>query len=522
MTTALRRITWRQAWVLGLVSTCALALSSHCVGAVRARGGLMQSLGLTALTFGHMAGVLTLVMWASVVGLIVSWAVAGGHILRHGHRLSPAMLAAWTLPFLLAGPLMSRDVYSYLAQGAMVRDGYDPYVQGAAANPGPMLFEVSADWRNTTTPYGPLHLWIGEGITTLTGDNITLGIVVYRLVTMASYACAVWAIARLAQHFGTRADVAVWLGLANPLSLIHLLGGMHNEVTMVALIAAALLAAVRLSPVRGLVLAAALVGVGTALKATAVIAAPFLVWITVSRIAGPAPRSLWKERARRIGTLAWTGPLAALIVGAVLLAITVCSGQTWGWIVALAGNTKVINPLSLPSAIASTLTPVLGHIDDSITFNVILGAVRPVTSLLMVLGLAIAWWVCRREARTALIGASVGYLLISLLNAVVLPWYYTPLIALVAVWARRRSLIFVTAWACSTLALMFDGGGNNRLYVLWWVLLVAGLSWTMLRACFGYRPGMATEHTDMWEVDLTAPQRNPAGATRSPSPAPAA
>src|SRR5690625_6495403 len=34
---------------------------------------------------------------------------------------------AWIAPLLLAAPLSSRDVYSYLLQGAMVRDGFDPY-----------------------------------------------------------------------------------------------------------------------------------------------------------------------------------------------------------------------------------------------------------------------------------------------------------------------------------------------------------------------------------------------------------
>ena len=49
-----------------------------------------------------------------------------------------SILMAWAIPLALAAPLFSRDVYSYLMQGAMVRDGFDPYTEGAAANPGPM------------------------------------------------------------------------------------------------------------------------------------------------------------------------------------------------------------------------------------------------------------------------------------------------------------------------------------------------------------------------------------------------
>src|SRR5699024_11680153 len=71
-------------------------------------------------------------------------------------------------------------------QGALAKEGLDAYRVGAAANPGPMLYEVSADWRNTTTPYGPGHLWLGKGVTTITGDNVTAGIFAFKLLTLVA------------------------------------------------------------------------------------------------------------------------------------------------------------------------------------------------------------------------------------------------------------------------------------------------------------------------------------------------
>lgn len=109
---------------------------------------------------------------------------------------------AWILPLLLAAPLSSRDVYSYLMQGAMVRDGFDPYTEGPAVNPGPFLLEVSQDWRNTTTPYGPLHLWIGDGVTRLVGDNVTIGVFVYKLISVLSFAAIAWSIPVIARKLG--------------------------------------------------------------------------------------------------------------------------------------------------------------------------------------------------------------------------------------------------------------------------------------------------------------------------------
>ncbi|CAM5715424.1 membrane protein [Streptomyces badius] len=42
-------------------------------------------------------------------------------------------LAWWTAPFLLAPPLYSADVYSYIAQGSMVVEGHDVYTVGPSA-----------------------------------------------------------------------------------------------------------------------------------------------------------------------------------------------------------------------------------------------------------------------------------------------------------------------------------------------------------------------------------------------------
>uniref|UniRef100_UPI0025D9C4D3 polyprenol phosphomannose-dependent alpha 1,6 mannosyltransferase MptB n=1 Tax=uncultured Corynebacterium sp. TaxID=159447 RepID=UPI0025D9C4D3 len=161
----------RTAVVLGAAGSLIMAGTSHAVGATRTRGGVLQSLGLTNLGFGHLAGILVVVLWLGVLALVVSWAVLGGRLLRHGESLGVAPIVAWTAPLLLAGPLMSRDVYSYLMQGTLSSHGFDPYEVGASAVPGRVFFEVSPDWRNTTTPYGPLHMWIGEAIVRITGDN---------------------------------------------------------------------------------------------------------------------------------------------------------------------------------------------------------------------------------------------------------------------------------------------------------------------------------------------------------------
>ncbi len=63
-------------------------------------------------------------------------------------------LAWWTAPFLIAPPLYSADVYSYIAQGSMVVEGHDVYTVGPSAlDPGGIGGDAAASvgnhWRDT-------------------------------------------------------------------------------------------------------------------------------------------------------------------------------------------------------------------------------------------------------------------------------------------------------------------------------------------------------------------------------------
>ncbi|MGV0868379.1 alpha-(1-_6)-mannopyranosyltransferase A [Corynebacterium kalidii] len=494
--TRIRDMPRRRAVLLGLVGSVLLALCSHSVGATRNRGGILQALGWSNLGFGHLYGIVVVVMWVAILLMILSWIVVGGRIVRLGEPLGVRPVLAWVAPLFFAGPLMSRDIYSYLMQGTLARDGHNAYDVGASANPGRMFFEVSGDWRNTTTPYGPLHLWIGDGITRITGDNITAGIVAYKILSLLSFAVLVWAVAALARRFGASPDVAVWIGVANPLAVIHYIGGMHNEVTMMALVCTGLYLGVHAAPVRGLLYGSALIGVGVALKATALFALPFLVWVFVARRAGALPGDGGpRRRAREIlADMRRFSParLVALVLGGLasvavtltaLAAVTWASGQTWGWVAEISGNTKVINPLSLSSLLAGLLVRPLSLVNEEIYFNEIVAVLRPVTMVLMLVGLVVCWFIWRRGARDAMVGATAAYAVTCVLNAVVLPWYYMAPLALFGVWVRDRRALIVVAWLSMVLSMTFDGGGNNRLYSLWWLLVLGVVMWWAATTC---------------------------------------
>ncbi len=524
----LQSVSYSRAVWMGLIGSIVLTITSHSVGAVRSRGGIMQVIGLSSFTFGHAAGMVTVVMWFALAAMVLSWIIVGRHILVRGEPLRRSAIAAWIGPLVLAGPLMSRDIYSYLMQGTLARDGFNAYEVGAAANPGPLLFEVSADWRNTTTPYGPLHMGVGQAITSVTGDNITAGIFAFKLLSIASVLVMAWAVAKLATHLGIRPDVAVWLGVFNPLSVLHLIGGMHTENMMMALVLLGCLCAVKLQPVRGALAASALIGVATALKATAFIALPFVVWILVARVAGALPYSAGKARWlrladtwRRFGTLVWAGLVSVLACVGMLALVTILTNQTWGWVTEVTGNSKVINPLALPSFIASSLEPVLSRINDDLTFNVLVDAIRPVSSALMLLGLVATWWLFRHDERTAFTGMAVAYAITCVLNTVTLPWYYTAPLALVVLASQSHMVIYLTSVFCMWVTFMFDGGGNNRLYALWWVLAFAAIFAWVVQACLEFPPRRQPQAKQS-QPQAKQGQQQTQWAIELPSPAPGA
>jgi alpha-1,6-mannosyltransferase len=147
-------------------------------------------------------------------------------------------LLLWMVPLLIAPPMYSKDVYSYLAQSQISRIGLNPYKVGPAPGLGldhVFTLSVPSLWRETPAPYGPLFLWIGRGISALTGENIVAAVLSHRVMVLIGVGLIVWAVPRLARRCGVAEVSALWLGAANPLLLMHLVAGIHNEALMLGL-----------------------------------------------------------------------------------------------------------------------------------------------------------------------------------------------------------------------------------------------------------------------------------------------
>ena len=178
------------------------------------------------------------------VMMALAWLMLGRFALG-GRQMSRSQLdrtlLLWMLPLLVAPPMYSKDVYSYLAQSQIARLGLDPYRIGPAPALGldhVFTLSVPSLWRETPAPYGPLFLWIGRGISALTGENIVAAVLCHRVVVLIGVGMIVWAVPRLAQRCGVAEVSALWLGAANPLLFMHLVAGIHNEALMLGLMLA--------------------------------------------------------------------------------------------------------------------------------------------------------------------------------------------------------------------------------------------------------------------------------------------
>ena len=449
-----------KAAILGVVGAICITFGGFGAGSVRRRDPLLEQMHLSWLRFGHGFVLSTIIVWVGVLLMITAW-VRLGRATLHGRTTVGELrwiVPAWTAPLLLSVPMFSRDAYSYLAQGALLRDGFDPYGVGPVANPGVLLDNVSNVWTTTTAPYGPLFLLLGRGITTLTGDNVIAGTMLLRLTMLPGLALMMWAVPRLARHLGGRSTTAVWLAVLNPLVLIHLIGGVHNELLMVGLMTAGIVLALEHRHVAGI----ALVAIAVAIKATAGLALPFLVWIWMLHVRDKA-RAEGRTPPSPVLVFTKTAGIGAAVFVAVFAVSSLVAGVGIGWLTALSGSAKIINWLSLPTILAHLVTVGTSWFLD-LRLDPVLYVTRLLCSVVLVVILAAAWWWGRKSERNAVKGILIALVATVVLSPAALPWYYSWPLAIAAGFALSRTTLMVLTGLSTWLMLVFQPDGAIGLY----------------------------------------------------------
>ncbi|MDX6374482.1 MAG: alpha,6-mannosyltransferase [Nocardioidaceae bacterium] len=308
-----------------------------CVGALAGRLAVTPYLAgwMLIRTSGKVPGDTALATAISMFGLLLltwAWLQVG----RRAHYASDHDLLrtirraifAWSAPLLIAPPLFSGDGWSYAATGLMVGRGLSPYETGPVALGGPIVAAVSARWRDTPSPYGPLPLWLGGQVAQLTEDP-WVQLYAFRGMALTALGLLVWALPRLARRAGTDPGRALWLGAGSPLVLAHGIGGVHLDLLMAALVAVALLIATS----RKWVLAAVIVGLAASVKSPALAAVVGVTLLSLSDASLVA-------RARRASGVALVALTTVVLVGGV-------TGLGVGW----------IGGASAPLSTGTSLTP---------------------------------------------------------------------------------------------------------------------------------------------------------------------
>ncbi|MCC3314631.1 alpha-(1-_6)-mannopyranosyltransferase A [Nocardia africana] len=469
--------------LLGFWGAVLITFGGLGAGAVRRSDPLLEAAHLSWLRFGHGYALATIVVWLGVLSMIIAWVRLGRITIGTGAHRGPgstvtlnelrAIVGIWILPLLFAVPMFSQDVYSYLAQGALLRDGFDPYKVGPVVNPGVLLDNVSPVWTTTTAPYGPIFLLMGQAITSITGDNVVAGTIAMRLVMLPGLALMMWAVPHMTKHLGGKPTVALWLAVLNPLVLIHLIGGVHNEMLMVGLMAAGIALVLERHHAAGIVV----VAIGVAIKATAGVALPFLVWIWMihererraAENKGPLPHP--------IRTFVKIAGLGVSVFAVVFVAASAVAGVGIGWLTALSGSKKIINWLSLPTIMAHMVTWV-----TPLNLGEVLVWTRGLCALALVAILAWTWWRYKSSERDAVMGILIAFVAIVILSPAALPWYYSWPLALAAGFAMSTTTLMILVGLCTWLMLVFQPGGSIGLYNVWhvaaatFVAVVAALS----------------------------------------------
>ncbi|MFC5993390.1 polyprenol phosphomannose-dependent alpha 1,6 mannosyltransferase MptB [Pseudonocardia hispaniensis] len=436
--------------LLGLGASLLMMIGAFGAGGVLVRDPLLTNSPVGFWRYGHGRELATALIYLGVALLGWAWVRLGRDVLagRVGGRAVLATAVVWIIPMLAGPPLFTRDVFSYLAQGALPLAGFDPYAFGPEVMPGILSDNVHYFWQDTPAPYGPLFILLAKGMAAVIGDNIILGVVGMRLLMLPGLVLLVWALPELTRRLGGRVPVALWVAVANPVMIIHMVGGGHNDLLVMGLLASGAVAALRGRHVAGV----ALVTAAMAVKASAGIALPFLVLVWAQDLSGSRPVRILKAGVAGVGVFA-----------AVFGVITLAAQVGFGWLPALSAPSMIVNWLSLPTGageLAHAMVNVIVNVPKQPFINV--GRIIGAAALLYIA--VRQWWAARDGGPDAIRRAGIVLFAVAVLSPATLPWYVSWGMALLAMaaWTPRALtwLVFGSLW----LVIVYYPNGEAALY----------------------------------------------------------
>lgn len=385
-------------------------------------------LGLTAL------GLLVVAWWRSAP-------------LRRLHGLTAAV---WSLPLLVIPPLLSLDGWAYAAQGSLLAHGLNPYEvpQGRA---GALGAQVDGHWAATTAVYPPGSLWVQAAMTRLAGDHPYWSVVAMRLPAVVAVVLIGLAVTLVCRIGGADVDRGLWLAVSNPLVLVLLIGGMHNDGLEVALVMVALALAWWLArrdhPWWALVGGGIVVGLAGTVKQPGVLAGMGVVAVVVCEV----------TRSGR--SITWGGLVGRLLVAAAPAlaafgAVSAIGGLGLGWLNDSAGSPAAVtsdSPIAMTVQVLTSLgVPTARTVGPAVKLSLALTA----------LALLWCWWrwgPLPGRPGQPLVFQAAALAAFALCGAALQPWYLVgPVVVLAATGphGRRCRALVLVSLACCLLSLL--------------------------------------------------------------------
>jgi hypothetical protein len=277
------------------------------------------------LTHGKMTGALFVLL---LLGMCGAYAVAV--VCSRGLHPWAAIgaIAAAQVVFLLAPPLLSTDIFSYVDYGRLgAVHGLNPYAHGASAAHADPAFPFTGHlWRHTRSVYGPPFTLLTYPLAALGVPAALWGLKVIMALSSLGICALVW---RCARGRGLDPVRATMLFGLNPIVLVYAVGGGHNDLLMLglAMLAVALVLEEHERGGGGALVASA------AIKASAIALLPFMV--------------IGSARPRRV--------LLGAAIGAVVVVAVAVLGfgvDGFGFITGIGKQQTLVSGNSVPSEVA--------------------------------------------------------------------------------------------------------------------------------------------------------------------------
>lgn len=426
-------------------------------------GSIMQRMLQTSSTVALTGVALIVVSWVLMAPYVGASVL---HERKRQVRVHTGQLyrtfIVWMTPIALSAPMFTQDIYSYLAQGAITARGLDPYSAGPVdllGSGNPLARSVPLIWSHSPSPYGPVASGISALIYQVAGESVFVGVYLHRLVAVLGITAAGWALSRLASRCGVSVQAALWLGLLNPLTMLHLVGGIHNESVLLGLLLVGmevglrgvdgLLAAAPSARTAGwvlLVLSAVLISGGGMVKITGFTALGF----TGMAVA----RALSSRGWHPVLSVFFSGVFQATIMVASVAVLTAATGIGLGWVSGQGGAVAVRSWMSATTAlgvIAGGIGMLAGLGDQTAAMLTVTRGVGVAVAGAFMLRMLIGVY---RGTIHPVGGLGISTFVLVLLFPVVQPWYMLWAIMPLAAWANRP-LFRVSATAYSAVVCFF-------------------------------------------------------------------